>query len=250
MFLAPSDFKDKYELHTGMYDSGKLQTYIDKYEARYLTQLLGVDLYNQFISDIDSLLKVPKSPNFRKIFYPLYEDVNMFHMIESDGILEMLKGFIYFEYSKDLMMQQTSVGGVQPKNENSKVMNSTQTLIYHRYNEGIRTYKAIQDWILLNTLSPIGQVVSFDIVNAGTNYINTQNIALIGGTGTDCMIDIETTDGEITTISISNQGTGYSIGDTFQLSGGDDNAEITISYVGIGTLGDFKGQRKGMAYWI
>ena len=133
MFLTPADFTGKYELHTGMYDNAKLQTYINKYEARYLRELLGIDLYNEFISDLNSS-NAPKSPNFIKIFQPLYEDVTMYSMLESDGMLEMLKGFIYFEYSKDQMMQQTTFGGVQQKAENSKVLNSLQTLIYNRYN--------------------------------------------------------------------------------------------------------------------
>ena len=134
MFLTPSDFTGKYELHTGMYDTAKLQSYIDKFEERYLRELLGVDLYNEFISDLHPTLNVPKSPNFIKIFQPLYEDVTMYSMLESEGMLEMLKGFIYFEYAKDQMMQQTTFGGVQQKAENSKVLNSLQTLIYNRYN--------------------------------------------------------------------------------------------------------------------
>ena len=249
MFLTPTDFTGKYELHTGMYDTAKLQTYINKYEMRYLRELLGIDLYNEFISDLSPLF-VPKSPNFLKIFNPLYEDVTMYSMLESDGMLEMLKGFIYFEYSKDQMMQQTTFGGVQQKSENSKVLNSLQTLIYARYNEAIKTYKAIQDYILLNTQIPTGQVVEVSIISGGTGYVNALDVATTGGSGSGCKVNLVTTTGVVTGVTISNGGIQYQIGNTLSIAGGLTIATIGVTYVGKGTFGNFKGKRKSTAYWI
>ena len=134
MFVTLANFTGKYELHTGMYDTNKIQDYIDKYEPRYLRQLLGVTLYNEFVSDIDASNNMPKSPNFLKIFNPLDEDVFLHQSISSEGIISMLTGFIYFEYAKDLIMQQTTFGGVQQKAENSVILNTLQTLIYDKVN--------------------------------------------------------------------------------------------------------------------
>jgi hypothetical protein len=248
MFLAPSDFTGKYELHTGMYDNAKLQMYIDKYEQRYLRELLGIELYTEFISDL--AIGVPKSPNFLTIFNPLFEDVNQLSMIESDGIIEMLKGFIYFEYSKDQMMQQTTFGGVQQKSENSKVLTSLQSMIYARYNEAIRTYKAIQDYILLNTQIPIGQAVDISVNSGGTGYTNALGVATIGGSGTGCTVNIVVVTGVVNEATIANGGSNYLIGDTFAIAGGTTNAILNVSYVGKGIFGNFKGKRKSTAYWI
>ena len=77
-------------------------------------------------------------------------------MIESRGILDMLKGFIYFEYAKDLMNQQTPFGNVQQTTENSKVR-TLQTMMFARYNESITTYQNIRNFILLNSTLAIGQ---------------------------------------------------------------------------------------------
>jgi hypothetical protein len=172
MFLTPTDFTGKYELHKGMYDTAKLQIYINKYEIRYLKEMLGVALYNQFISDLTSGANpVPQSPNFIKLFYAFSEDVN-YNILDSDGMLEMLKGFIYFEYSKDAFMQQTTYGGVQQTAENSKVLNSLQTMIYARYNEAIRTYRAIQDYVLLNH-SPLNLPTFYELlkINVSSNLV-------------------------------------------------------------------------------
>lgn len=249
MFLTPSDFTGKYELHTGMYDTAKLQTYINKYEIRYLKALLGVTLYNEFIADL-STANVPKSPNFIKIYNPLSEDINQYVMIESDGMLEMLKGFIYFEYSKDQMMQQTTFGGVQQIAENSKVLNTLQTLIYNRYNEGIRTYRAIQNYILLNTTQPISQVVNVSLGGAGAGYVTANNVPTFGGTGTGCMVNIVALAGLVTGVTIYNGGFNYTIGDVLTIQSGGNNATIQVTYIGKGHFGDMKGQLKRTAYWI
>jgi hypothetical protein len=242
-----------------MYDTAKLQSYIDKFEARYLRELLGVDLYNEFISDINPTTNEPKSPNFIKIFFPLYEDVNMYSMLESEGMLEMLKGFIYFEYAKDQMMQQTSFGGVQQKAENSKVLNTLQTLIYNRYNEAIKSYRAIQDYILLNTQLPTGQAVDFafvgnngsgylssqgttltplsgsalatQLLNTGTGYTTANNVAVTGGTGSGLTLNIVATAGVIQSVTIASRGTGYLQNQIVTVTGGGGNATVRLNSV-------------------
>lgn len=171
MFLTPNDFSGKYELHTGMYDTATLQTYIDKYEKSYLKNLFGINLYNEFISDLSTTF-LPQSPNFIFLFNPFSEDVNMLMILESNGIPEMLKGFIYFEYSKDQMMTQTTFGGVQQKSENSVVLNTLQTLIYSRYNEAIISYRAIQNYIILNDL-PLNLPTFYELlkINVSSNLV-------------------------------------------------------------------------------
>jgi hypothetical protein len=279
MFLTPSDFTGKYELHKGMYDTTKLQTYINKYETRYLRHLLGVDLYNQFIGDLTSGANpVPKSPNFTKIFNAFAEDVNMYSMIESDGMLEMLKGFIYFEYSKDGFMQQTTYGGVQQTAENSKVLTSLQSMIYARYNEAIRTYQAIQDYILLNTLQPTGQLVTLNEVSAGTNYtaFSGNGINLItmsksvdsfnltsggsgytnqvyqtsGGSGTGLSVGVTANGaGAITSAYVEVAGINYAVGDVVTILGGSGGSlTITAVYptsVGLGGSVNFNAHNVG-----
>ena len=70
--ITTSDFINKWELSTGMYSTNKLTEYIERYEQQYLRQLFGVDLYNAFVSDLDS--NIPQSPNFKLVFDPLYVD--------------------------------------------------------------------------------------------------------------------------------------------------------------------------------
>lgn len=146
-FVNSSDFKDKFEVSTGVYSNNKIQDYIDRYEDIYLVELLGVELYNQFIADLDTN-NVPQDPKFIKLFEPFNEQISFTLMI-SRGMKDMLIGFIYFQYLKDLITQTTSVGVTKPQEQNSKVITS-HTTIYGRYNESVKTYNAIQEYILFS----------------------------------------------------------------------------------------------------
>lgn len=333
MFLTPSDFTGKFELHTGMYVQQKLIEYINRYEKRYLVELLGQKLYDEFINDIDPLTNAPKSPNFQQIFFPFIEDVTLYETINSEGVIDMLKGFIYFEYSKDNFNQQTVYGNVQQSAENSKIVNTLQTLLYNRYNEAITTFRAIRDFIYLHYDAPLGQVVEISQTgNNGETYVNSTNVTtqtngtgigltvditanqiggvdgyylvtpgsgytdgnypLIGGTGSGFELSVtadpltgeitgvvevinagsgytandvltlqsgnydatfevlSTTNGQITSVIINQQGVNYSIGDVVTIDGGDGLAEIEIIYVGVGNYGVYNGKQKQYAYWL
>lgn len=146
-FVNIGDFENKFELSSGMYSNNKIQEYIDRYEDIYLVELLGVELYNQFIADLD-VNNIPQDAKFIKLFNPFNEQISFTLMI-SRGMKDMLIGFIYFQYLKDLITQTTSVGVTKAQEQNSKVITS-HTTIYGRYNESIKTYNAIQEYILFN----------------------------------------------------------------------------------------------------
>ena len=216
MLLTTEDFINKWELSTGMYDTSKLTSYIVKYEERYLVNLLGATLYNEFTSDLSGVPQYPQSPNFIKILNPFNMDLNSLtqfyssplsginRILESDGILDMLKGFIYWEYARDLLNQQTPYGGVKQMSENSIVVDTPHSLMWERYNEAIRTYQAIQEYIYINQSPSLGQVVSFTFIG-GTGYIDG-DFNLTGGSGSGGVVTIGTTAGVVTSVQIKSTG--------------------------------------------
>ena len=260
MIVSISDFTGKYQLSTGMYDQAKLQDYINRYEPRYLKELFGIDLYNEFNSDL--LSNVPQSPNFLVVFNPLSEDLghSFYHFngiyegvnqIDSEGIKEMLKGFIYFEYAKDLVNVMTPFGNVKQASENSEVANTLFSMMYTRYNEAIRSYSSIRNYIKYTKTPPQGQVVSFNITNPGTGYVNATNVTVTGGSGTGLKVDItEDGSGLVDNVTIVDAGKNYQIGDVLTLPGGNNDATVELTYVGIGDYKKFRGIPKSTAYWI
>lgn len=286
MILSIQDFTGKYQVSTGMYDQAKLQDYINRYEPRYLKELFGISMYNDFISDLDPN-NIPQSPNFLTLFNALSEDVgyNFYYFngtyeginqIDSEGIKEMLKGFIYFEYVKDLSNQITPIGLVKPDNENSTVANTLFSMMYTRYNEAIRSYNSIRDFIKYTTAPPLGQIVDYSIINGGSAYITANNIpctngsgqgAIVNitadnidgistftitsigtgytaglypvttGSGINCFVSITVTNtGEVSTVTIYDSGIGYQIGDIITIPGGNNDAFFTVDTVSVGSI--------------
>lgn len=147
--LTIADFgTGKFELSTGMYDLAKIQEYIDKYEKKYLLHLLGAELYAEFNADLIAGGGYPTEQRFIDIWEPFEIDYSL-EIIISEGIKEMLRGFIYFEYVKDLENQITPAGMVKPMPENSENPGTLFSLMYTRYNDGCKTYKSIQKRICI-----------------------------------------------------------------------------------------------------
>lgn len=249
MFLTINDFTGKYQLSTGMYDVDKLQNYIDKYEKRYLIELFGAKLYDEFISDLN-ILNVPVSPNFLKVYNPFYENVTFRQLIISEGIIEMLKGFVYFEYSKDLINQMTPYGNVRPVSENSEPVSTLYSMIYARYNEAIKSYKAIQTYIQINMNAPTGQAVSIALLNAGASYLNAFDVPTTAVYGSGLTLDISTDGSLIESGAINKSGSNYQINEVVTVTGGNGLGSFVITAIGKGDFSQFNGQQKQTSYWI
>ena len=144
--ITYGDFgKGKFELHHGMYEQAKIQAYIDKYERQYLVKLLGVELFNEFVADL--VAGVPQSAIYTKIYEPFeYDNVDCYIHI-SEGMIDMIKGFVYYQYLKDLTNTVAVSGNVRQAGENSENVSTLNSMIYTRYNDSVRTFKAIQYYI-------------------------------------------------------------------------------------------------------
>ena len=248
MFLTPQDFTGKHELHTGLYDQSKLQDYIDRYEKKYLIEMFGATLFDDFIADLD-VNNVPQSPNFIQIFGDFHLNVSLHELLISEGVLEMLKGFIYFEYSKDQMNQQTPFGNVTQLSENSKKVTTLNSMIYTRYNEAVKTYNAIQKFMILNLndLFVVGQVVKLVVINVGVNPVGTyNNLIVFGGQGTGLTINFIKTSLTEGYAVILTKGKGYLNTDSLFVAG---NVTFTPQ-IATGDFMKFNGINKLFAYWI
>jgi hypothetical protein len=258
MIVSIGDFTGKYELHTGIYDQSKITAYIAKYEPRYMRELLGAQLYEDFVSDIDQQSNEPKSPNFQTLYNPFAVDVNLYRILESEGIKEMLIGFLYFEYIKDTSNTITPFGNTVSRSELSKLATSLQSLMYNRYNESVRTFMAIREYIVLNWNDfPLGQAVSSQITTVGNGYISASNVtpvalsgivktlsiasagtgyatnngvATSGGSGTGLTVDYtDNGSGGVLSVTIDNYGSGYKAGDVVTIIDGNDDCTLTIT---------------------
>lgn len=141
--ITTSDFVGKHELTINTFTTAKLQSYIDRYENEYISKLLGVELKDLYLVDINA------SP-YDSITNPFILQSSCGKIYDSKGIKSMLLGFIYFDYTRDILTSQTITGAVRAQNENSDSPSVFESLSWQRFNEAVITYEAIQWYICEN----------------------------------------------------------------------------------------------------
>lgn len=133
-----------FKIPTSTYQENDLQSYIDRYEKRYLTELLGVNLYDLFVADL--VAGVPVTAEYVKIFNPISEEVNGCDIF-SEGMKFTICGLIYFHYVRDNITRLTTGGAKRTTSDNSENIQALSANIGMRWNESVESYRAIQRYI-------------------------------------------------------------------------------------------------------
>lgn len=146
LYINIADLKGQTKVAKDKFSVIAEQDYLDKYEVRYLQDLLGAELYDDFATDFALTGTVPTDPKFLEIW-------NAFNMDDScgirrsEGILEMLSLFIFFEFTRDQPVKNAIGGNMISEQANSREAASYETNIFTNYNQALETYWAIQ-WII------------------------------------------------------------------------------------------------------
>ena len=126
---------------------GSYQTYFDKYEKEFLTNLLGAELYGLFIADLVS--GVPQTQRFINIYNAFSIDDNNC-VRYSEGMKTAAMQYVYFYAVRDLAVKKTNTGVVFNNNEVSQGPFYSGFNIVEAYNEAIKNAKEIQWYICDN----------------------------------------------------------------------------------------------------
>lgn len=150
--ITPSNFENGLIcISTNVHTESELQTYIDEFEVVFLKDMLGCELYDLFVADLDN--GVPVAQIYKDIFNPFCIDKNNCGVQRvSEGIIKMIEKFIYWEYTRDQKVKNTTSGNVVNDNESSRETHFPESRIYSTYNQGIKSYCAIQ-WFICENLS-------------------------------------------------------------------------------------------------
>lgn len=144
MITTPQVFIGKYAITRSFNEGGsKIQQYIDYYEPYYMNNLLGAALYVLFQEGIDA--EEEKYVVLLNAF--AYDSQSLREPVVSEGIAEMLKCLIYAHYLREDLGVATSNGKVILKPEGGENASDNFDSSFAIYNEGIRTYQAIQRFI-------------------------------------------------------------------------------------------------------
>ncbi len=141
--IGTVDFTGKVEVTTNEFTVGNLDNYIVRYQEELTIELLGVDLYGYYVAN-------STDPEFVLIEDSLVFQTSCGTIYNSLGMKDMLLCFIFFMYTRDLYSRQSVAGTVKASNENSTIPSNVSALLWQRYNEGVKSYEAIQQYILEN----------------------------------------------------------------------------------------------------
>jgi len=143
IIIDSSDFTGKYSINKNDNTTRDLDDYIELYEKMFIYQLLGIELGDLFISDIDDETKEPVTDIYVKIFNPLYvKYCSKLH--QSKGILELLKGLVYTEFTKEQNFKNNINGNSQNLYESGENVPAYKNGIIVKYNQILETYNSIQ----------------------------------------------------------------------------------------------------------
>jgi hypothetical protein len=153
IILNIEDFKEgKYKIpQTPTINSEKLESYIERYEDKYITDLLGAELSDLFIADL--LDGVPQTLIYLNIFNPIKQDLKdecKIKRIYSRGIKDMLRGCIFWEFMRDLPNQKDLTGVNRAKSENGEPIHWQDWGLPSFYNESVSSFRSIQAYIEQN----------------------------------------------------------------------------------------------------
>jgi len=79
-----------------------LESFIERYEKKYLMDLFGPDIYKTFIDDLDGASpQKPQTAPFTTIFECFQICTPCGKVFNCDGLKDMLTGFIYFHWNAE-----------------------------------------------------------------------------------------------------------------------------------------------------
>lgn len=160
----PEDYSGEINISQNQYDKKDLEWYINEYEESILQSILGCEMSNELILDLDSNNE-PQQDKFIAIwdkfciddkecndffydnYYPWF---NKNKVWKSEGILSLIKYQIYFFYTRDQPNKNTITGNVKNENNTSSLVVNNASNIKRNYNKSIMWQNAIQWYIKKN----------------------------------------------------------------------------------------------------
>lgn len=145
--VKTTDFIGPYAISQNTFITANLQSFIDKFEKVYIRKMLGLTLGDLFYADIAvGTFLQPANPLYSVLFNPIAVELNGREIV-SNGVKEILIGFIFWEYTRTANVTNTITGNVVQQNETSQVVDWNQTTIYNIYNEAVKSYTNVQYFI-------------------------------------------------------------------------------------------------------
>jgi len=147
LIVQLSDFTGDNAIATDVFTQNELQLAIDANEKTLIYELLGIELAAAFITNLSNY--APVDPIYLEFFNPFIKEINTV-FTESKGMKQMLDTIIFFEYVRKQSQTNTIQGNTQVDGNLNMPSAMNWTTLTIKYNDAIKTFRAIQDYIKSN----------------------------------------------------------------------------------------------------
>lgn len=162
IIVTTKDFVGFQSLASSIEINKVLQYFIDKYEARYINQLLGASLATLFIADCQANNGVPVIPRFLTIFkaFDMQDGARIRH---SNGIKDLLLDAICYQFVFRNDSQHSQAGVVNNEVDTTTKLTGSDSSRFAelRFNDMLDTWDEIQ-WYIRKNQSTYPEFVQVD----------------------------------------------------------------------------------------
>lgn len=139
---SPSDYNGQYSINRNKHNTNDIQACIDSVEELVLLELFGVDFKDIVLQGVVDEIVI-----YENLYNPFNFQDSSDRIWQSKGIKEMLLGFVYWEWFATHSVAVVLDGQRENESENSKSASSLKANNEKRYNDAVKTYRAIQAYV-------------------------------------------------------------------------------------------------------
>lgn len=154
--VSAEDFVGDFQVGRSDQIDLELNSFIDNHQDAIMANLLGVDLYNELLTDIGTSDPIVVTDPLLKFIYDKFMAQDGCGCggrapLVSLGIPFFLKGIIYYKWMQKTQVRPIMSGGVGKKStSNNETQWQVPSQVYTIYNESILTGRAIQNYATNN----------------------------------------------------------------------------------------------------
>ena len=147
--LKPSDFTGFHQPAGSDENDELLQAYIDKHESKCVKLLFGIEMGKLILADIALGATSPTNADYQKVWEPFEEVGSSDQQWISEGVLEILKSYIFWHYIIHTAVQHTQAGTTTAAIDTQQKGNPMR-FAESRWNYMLDSWDAIQEYIAEN----------------------------------------------------------------------------------------------------
>lgn len=143
--IEPDDFTGIFQVPRQATTDVILQAYIDRYDNRYIRQILGAELGDEFIADLSNPSQEARFAVLQDAFS--MDDEGLCGKIRySEGLVFILTGLIYYHYVTENQLRVSQSGVIRPSSETSEVLSprAAKRMMEKKRNSVLDSIEAVQ----------------------------------------------------------------------------------------------------------